>query len=61
MSLEQALEAADDIERVGGVYKLVAAAIRYQNKEQHGIRQSKGLGHTVGPNGSNPRNTSGLS
>jgi hypothetical protein len=53
MSLEQALEAADDIEQLGGVYHLVAAAIRYQNKEQHGIRQSKGLEHTTRPNGSN--------
>jgi hypothetical protein len=47
MSLEQALEAADEIEQVGGVYRLVAAAIRYQNKEQHGIRQPKGLEHTT--------------
>jgi len=53
MSLEQALEAADDIERVGGVYHLIAAAIRYQNKEQHGIRQPKGLEHTARPDGSN--------
>jgi hypothetical protein len=53
MSLEQALEAADDIEKVGGVYHLVAAAIRYQNRKQHGIRKPKRLGHTTRPNGSN--------
>jgi hypothetical protein len=53
MSLEQALEAADDIEKVGGVYHLVAAAIRYQNKETSNVHKPKRIRHTASTNGSN--------
>ena len=52
MSSEEALEAADDIERVGGVYHLVAAAIRYQNKETDNVYRSKRIRHTTRTNGS---------
>jgi hypothetical protein len=53
MSSEEALEAADDIEKVGGVYHLVAAAIRYYNKENHNVHRPKGIQHTTRPNVSN--------
>ena len=53
MSSEEALEAADDIEKVGGVYHLVAAAIRYQNKETGNVHRPKGIQHTTRPNVSN--------
>lgn len=51
--MEQALEAADDIEKVGGVYHLVAAAIRYQNKEKNNVHKPKRIRHTTRTNGSN--------
>jgi hypothetical protein len=53
MSSEEALEVADEIEKVGGVYRLVAAAIRYQNKENHNVRKPKRIRHTTSTNGSN--------
>jgi len=52
MSSEEALEAADDIEKVGGVYRLVAAAIRYQNKETGNVYRPKRIRHTTRTNGS---------
>ena len=53
MSSEEALEVADDIEKVGGVYHLVAAAIRYQNRDNYNVRKPKRIRHTTRPNGSN--------